>query len=486
MRIIHFFNKNQFVTAGMVMMVAVVLGIVLQQPLFWALPFIWILLPLIFNEIVQYTSYLFWVLLCVLPLSAEWQVTDALSLNFPDEAIMILLTGLFFFKWLLKPEVIPAFLLKHPLFFLIVLHIIWIAITCIYSENPILSIKFLLAKSWFIVPFVLLPALLIQSQKDFKRLALCFILPMLFVVVQAIVRHAFYQFSFEGIKKILSPFFRNHVNYSAMLVCIMAMLAAMLVLTPASQSSRKWLYGMMMVFIAGLILSYSRGAWLALLVGIIMAFVLYKKWLWQLVITGFVLIILITYGLVQQNKYLKLEPDFQHTIFHTNFKDHLEATVAMKDVSNAERIYRWVAGVNMVIDKPVTGFGPNNFYDYYKAYTNSGFKTWVSSNPDHSSVHNYFLLTALEQGLPGLLFFCTLFIAMLGYAQYLFHHLQGRFNAMVALTTGAVVAMVGTLNFLSDLIETDKIGSLFWLSAGILIVLSHRLKIEQQSIAGFK
>lgn len=486
MRIIHFFYKKPFLIAAIVLMTAIVLGIVLHQPLFFALPFIGIFLPLLYNGTVHYTSYLFWILLCALPLSTEWQVTDTLSLNFPDEAIMMLLTGLFFLKWLLKPEFIPSYVLKHPLFFLIVLHIIWVAITCIYSENPILSIKFLLAKSWFIVPFVLLPALLIQSQKDFKTLALCFIVPMLLVVVQALVRHTFYHFSFEGIKKTLSPFFRNHVNYSAMLVCVLAMLVAMLVLTPSTHSSRKWLYGIMMVFIAGLILSYSRGAWLALIVGMGIAFILYKKWLWQFVIGSFVLISLIVYGLVQQNKYLKLEPDFQHTIFHTNFKDHLEATVAMKDVSNAERIYRWVAGVNMVIDKPVTGFGPNNFYNYYKAYTNSGFKTWVSSNPDHSSVHNYFLLTALEQGLPGLLFFCTLFIAMLGYAQYLFHHLQGRFYAMVALTTGAVVAMVGTLNFLSDLIETDKIGSLFWLSAGILIVLSHRLKIEQQSIAGFK
>ncbi len=484
MRIIHFIHKNSFITAVFILVVAIVLSIILHQPLFLAVPFVWVSIPYVWNGIIRHTDFLFWLLLCMLPLSTEWQVTDSLSLNFPDEALMILLTGLLFFKWLLQPEIIPFYVLKHPLFFLIIVHICWIAITCIYSVNPILSFKFLLAKSWFIVPFVLVPTMLLQRQKDFKKLAVYLIIPMLLVVMQSIVRHTFYQFSFEGIKKTLSPFFRNHVNYSAMLVCLMAILVAMIVLAPAKHASKKWLYVGMLVLVAGFILSYSRGAWLAGFVGVVVAFVLYKKWLWQLIVGGFLAAIVFMYGLVQQNKYLKFEPDFQHTIFHPNFKDHLAATVTLKDVSNAERIYRWVAGVNMLMDKTITGFGPNNFYDNYKAYTNSGFKTWVSSNPDHSSVHNYFLLTSLEQGLPGLVFFLLLFFTMLGYSQYLFHHLQSRFYAVIALTTGAIIAMVGMLNFLSDLIETDKIGSIFWLSAGILMVLSQQLTIEKQSIAG--
>jgi hypothetical protein len=33
------------------------------------------------------------------------------------------------------------------------------------------------------------------------------------------------------------------------------------------------------------------------------------------------------------------------------------------------------------------------------------------------------------------------------------------------------------------MIETDKIGSLFWLSVGMVIVLSNKLKEEKESIA---
>jgi O-antigen ligase len=59
----------------------------------------------------------------------------------------------------------------------------------------------------------------------------------------------------------------------------------------------------------------------------------------------------------------------------------------------------------MVGDKYILGFGPGGFYNYYQSYTLSQFTTYVSNNPDRSSTHNYFLMTAVEQGLPGLLIF---------------------------------------------------------------------------------
>ena len=68
-----------------------------------------------------------------------------------------------------------------------------------------------------------------------------------------------------------------------------------------------------------------------------------------------------------------------------------------------ERLYRWVAGTRMTADKSILGFGPGNFYDYYKPFTlGTQFTTYVSENRDRSTVHNYLLMTAVEQGIPGL------------------------------------------------------------------------------------
>ncbi|HKB44970.1 MAG TPA: hypothetical protein VKC90_11295, partial [Chitinophagaceae bacterium] len=59
---------------------------------------------------------------------------------------------------------------------------------------------------------------------------------------------------------------------------------------------------------------------------------------------------------------------------------------------------------------------------------------------------------------------------MFYYAQYLYHRIQDIFYKTVSITVGVILVMITVVNFLSDLIETDKIGSLFFLCLGILIV----------------
>jgi O-antigen ligase len=137
----------------------------------------------------------------------------------------------------------------------------------------------------------------------------------------------------------------------------------------------------------------------------------------------------------------------------------------------------------MFVEKPITGFGPNSFYNQYKSYTVNRFQTWVSDNPEHSTVHNYFLLTLCEQGIIGLILFCALYFGMLLKAQSLYHCFQNQFYGQVALCIGLVLSMLGVVNFMSDMIETDKLGSLFWLSLGILLLLDQKLKEEQTLIA---
>ena len=137
----------------------------------------------------------------------------------------------------------------------------------------------------------------------------------------------------------------------------------------------------------------------------------------------------------------------------------------------------------MVAERPLTGFGPNSFYNQYRPYTVAAFKTWVSNNPEHSTVHNYFLLTAIEQGIPGLAILLLLWSGLLLSAQKLYHAFQSSFYRTVALITGVVLCMITLINLTSDMIETDKIGGLFWLCAGILISLQLKLKEEQSSLA---
>jgi O-antigen ligase len=353
----------------------------------------------------------------------------------------------------------------------------------VFSQNPLLSVKFFLARIWYVVPFVLLPQFFLTTQTLFKKAALLLLLPMAFVVIQCLGRHALTGFSFEGIKQTLSPFFRNHVNYSAMLVCLLAVLWAVKKLTPKSNPYYRWINIGLAVGLVALFFAYSRGAWVALFAGIATVLIIQRKWMTQSIVLASTAFIVLVTWLVADNNYVRFAPDYEHTIFHDDLGAHLQSTTSLKDLSNAERFYRWVAGAKMIAEKPVVGFGPNTFYGNYKNYTVDAFKTYVSNNPEHSSVHNYFLLTALEQGFVGLLLFCALLFKMLMYTQKLYHALHNTFYRTVALTTGVIIVMITAVNLMSDMIETDKIGSLFWLSVGVLIVLSNQLKIERESLA---
>jgi O-antigen ligase len=456
-----------------------VAAIILRESWLLAIPFGWLVLPPLYDYFIRNTASFFWLLLIALPLSAEINFTPQLGTDFPDEFLLILLTGASLVAMIHRPSWFPRSVAAHPLFLVLLLYFGWLIITCCYAVEPLLSFKYLLAKTWYIIPFVILPQKLLNAKDDIRKMARCLLLPMSLLVVQVLIRHALHGFSFEDTKYAMGPFFRNHVTYSAMLVCLLAVGWCVWKLSPKKSRQRKWVMAGLVAGCAGLVFAYSRGAWLALVLGIAGAWIIRKRWISGLIVIIVAAITVSTAWLVTDKHFMRFTPDHDHTVFHTDFGEHLGATVKGKDISTAERFYRWVAGFRMLADKPVTGFGPNAFYPHYRQYTVRAFETWVSDNPEHSTVHNYFILVALEQGLIGLLLFCLLYFGMLLHVQRLYHRLTDPFYRMIALTTGVVLIMIGVINFLSDMIETDKIGSLFWLSLGMIIVLERISNIEQ-------
>lgn len=479
----HLTYSRQFLFPVIIFWIAMVLAIV-QWQWYWALiPFIWIIIPGVFCLTAKYTEQLFWLLLIFLPLSTELNITPSLGLDFPDEVFMISLTGLSLLYWWHQPVSFPKNVWKHPLFFVLLMHISWIAITTIFSTMPLFSFKFLLAKTWYIIPFVILPSVWLSSVTRVEKMVRCLLWPMAIVVAVTLIRHAASGFSFESVNWHLHPFFRNHVNYGAMLVCLSVIAAGAYVLLPQQHRLKKWIGVLILLNLAGLLFSYSRGAWIALIAGLMTVWVVSKRYMGAAIVLAIVVVLVSTVWLVTDKRYFRFAPDHDRTVFHTDFSQHMSATLQFKDVSNAERFYRWVAGARMFADKPVTGFGPSSFYLQYKPYTVNRFETWVSNNPEHSTVHNYFLLTALEQGVIGLVIFCVLYFGMLWRVQQLYHQLHNRFYQVTAMVIAVVLVMIGVINFMSDMVETDKIGSLFWLSLGMIIVLEARLTEEKSSIA---
>ena len=422
----------------------------------------------------QQWRFIFFVLIFCLPWSFEYSFNSSLGTDLPDEPLMFLVAVLFLGQYFFKPlKTFPAW--KHPLMVLLFFYFGWIIITILFSSDWLVSLKFLLAKGWYIAAFVFAPLLILKSKRSIQTAALIFLISMLSVGVIALYRHALLGFRFANINNAVSPFFRNHVTYSAMLVCTVPVLIAIYQL---NKKFTALTVASLTIVLVALFFSYARGAWLALLIGFISYWLIRKQTL-LLAFTICLLVILVSVFWISKNdRYLNYANDYRTTIFHKNFEEHLVATYKLKDVSTAERFNRWVGGVRMIKDNWLTGYGPNTFYSNYKPYTIPVFKTWVSDNKDHSTVHNYFLLTLIEQGIPGLLFFLLLVGGILHYSEKLYKRISDRFYKTVVMACGVLLMMIITVNFLSDLIETDKIGSLFFLCLSILVVTDLHIKNE--------
>ncbi|MGV3657806.1 MAG: O-antigen ligase family protein [Chitinophagaceae bacterium] len=466
------FDTTFFYAAAAIFLAVAAVAVTMQQ--------LWLLLvPVAFAGaffLVQKPVLLFYVLAATIPWSVEYNFSGSLGTDLPDEPLMLLAAVAAVLILLYRRPAGYKKWLQHPITIVLLLQTLWLIITVATSSHPLISAKFLLAKGWYLLSFFLLPLLLLQNKLAWKRIALVLTLSMLAVTIVSVVRHAGYGFTFADVNKSLSPFFRNHVNYSALLVCTIPLLAAF-IFHAAQKGKKTFLILLLLIALVALYLSFARGAWLALIVGIAAYWLLKKRLLLPAYILAMLMAVAAVLWLQHNNRYLRYAHDFNTTVFHTNFKEHLVATYKLKDVSTAERFYRWVAGVRMTDERWQTGYGPNTFYHNYKRHTVPAFKTWVSNNPEKSTVHNYFLLTIIEQGVIGFL----LLLFLLGYAFYaaqkLYNQASG-FWRIGAACVAVILAMICTVNFLSDLVETDKVGSVFYMCLSFLVVAQAQREMQ--------
>lgn len=452
-------RELSYLPAVLIMALAIATATLWHQPYYLLLApaacFLW--------YVVQRPFMLLMLLWFSIPLSVEVQLSPTLGTDLPDEPLMWINTAAVGFVACHERKRIPS-LLRHPVIIWILGLWIWAWFSILANGAGWLALKYQLAKVWYLVPFLFGTLFLLRDRHALAKAFRFITIPMILLAGITLVRHSFSGFSFAEVSGASYPYFRNHVNYGALLVCCMPMVW----LLYKQDKNRWWLPALLLMAVA-LYFSYSRGAWLALPVGILAAWLLRKGWLLRVVTVTMVLVCLGFAWLVRDNNYLQFRPDYASTIYHADLKDHMEATYSMKDLSTAERFYRWIAGWRMGEEHPLTGVGPNHFYPAYRSYTVEAFRTYVSDNPEHSTVHNYFLLLLSEQGFPALVIFLLLVWTLFYYAQRNYEQYADAGQRRLLQAVVAILAMIMVLISLSDLIEADKIGPLFYTCIAVVI-----------------
>ncbi len=419
--------------------------------------------------IVDYKN-IFYGFFLLIPFSVELYLPGGLGTDLPSEPMMWLLLIVTFFVFVWNAKSIPQKLLTNKVSLIIILQLIWILITSLNSTFPIVSFKFFLAKLWYVIPFFFLPLLIIKKTNQLELIFKLFTFSTVIALTYVMIRHAGLGFSFAEINTAVRPIFRNHVNYAAMLVMIVPFIWA---LAQIKGSKKYW--AVLFYILLGIYLTYTRAAYGVIFLCIPMYFIIkfqLVRWVTPVAVVGVLALVL---TLVRGNEYLELAPDYERTITHKKFNNLIEATYKMEDISTMERLHRWVAGFQMLDDHPVLGFGPATFFNNYQSHTVSSFKTYVSDNPEKSGIHNYYLMTLVEQGFVGLLLLIALFLVPMLIAEKTYHQYRGTEHGywiMASILSYFCLIVLVTIN---DLLEVDKVGPLFYFCASILVLYSLNL-----------
>jgi O-antigen ligase len=224
--------------------------------------------------------YGFW---AVLPFSVEVYL-GSFGTDLPTEPIMLGLTGIAILVFITKMSSVSLRHLQHPISILIILHLGWMFFTCLFSRSPVISYKFFLAKLWYVIPFFFLSFHMI---KDVANVHLIFKILSVFLTAAisiVLIRHAIDGFTFMGSHHVVRPIFRNHVNYSAIVVAVLPFMWALYKNTESGYY-KKALILVLILFVFGTYFSYTRAAQLCVFISI-GAFFIFKYKLGKLAITG--------------------------------------------------------------------------------------------------------------------------------------------------------------------------------------------------------
>jgi O-antigen ligase len=414
--------------------------------------------------------WLYYLLFFVLPFSQEIGLFGGLSMDVPSEPLMLVLTACVLGAMMLGVGHIPRRELVNPLLVILALMLLWTAVDLLFSVAALKSFKYLLAKVWYIIPFLLGTLLIVRRPNETWRFAAVYVTGAALSVLYVASRHATKGFSFAEINWALHPFFRNHVIYAAMLALLVPFAWFAIQATSRGGVRLAWRVGLGIVLF-GLLTSYTRASILSLPIAGLFYVVMRLHLTRLLLLAVAVGVTLGVVYVVTGDRYMEFAPNYERTVFNgQNFEKHLEATYKLQDVSGMERVYRWVAAARMIGDKPITGSGAATFYPEYKRYTVKSFRTYVSDNPEKSTTHNYFLLQLAEQGTPGFLLFVTLIATSLLFAENLYHRsrAQPEVRRVVLAASMSLVVIIFHLT-LNELIEVDKIGPVFFICLALLV-----------------
>ena len=391
-----------------------------------------------------------------------------------------LLFGIMIVTWLkmFRDKELFKGLYKHPISILIGFYLFWMVLTTISSSMPIISLKLLITRLWFISSFYILGFVWFQNKHNVHRFIKAYLSGLSLVIIYTILHHSSRGFEHEAAHWVMSPFFKDHTSYGMSLALVLPFSFYIQKFVP--KGSGKFLFTLVLfLIISGTVMSYTRAAWLSLL----MAFCVYLVMKLRIkfsVLFGFAVFFTGFMLLFQTDILMALEKNSNES--SDSFTEHIASIYNVSsDASNLERINRWKSAIRLFLERPYLGWGSGTYQFNYSPYQNYHDKTIISTNNgDKGSAHSEYLTVLCEMGWPGLLIFLILIATILSRSIILYHKLNDKQEQFMLIACILGLVTYFSHAFLNNFLDTDKASVPVWAFVAIIVVLD--LKYTERKI----
>ena len=332
-------------------------------------------------------------------INLEQLEVGGVGMYLPTEPLLFGVLVLFIFK-LLSGKSIDQAIFKHPISFLLYAYLGWMAITCVTSEYPIVSLKYLTTRLWFIISFYFIAVHIFRQRAMMNSYLLLYFFSLTWVIVYTVVRHAQFGFDKDSAHWVMEPLFKDHTSYGAVLAMFFPIVIALLMQRNMNVLMRVLLTIGFIVLTVGLVLSYTRAAWISIIgAAAILAVMMLRIQLKQLMLAASLAAGILFIG--WDDIVMSLEQNKQESSDDLN--EHVSSiSNVSSDASNLERLNRWNCAVELFKERPVVGWGPGTYQFVYAPYQRSKDRTIISTNQgDGGNAHSEYLGPLCEQGVLG-------------------------------------------------------------------------------------
>lgn len=390
------------------------------------------------------------------------------EMSLPTEPLLF---GLMIIAWIkmFSDKVLFKGLYKHPISIVIIVYLLWLLLTSFSSSMPLVSVKLLVTRLWFISSFYVLAFAWFQEKENVHKFVKAYLLGLSLVAVYTIVQHAFRGFEHEAAHWVMSPFFKDHTSYGMALALILPFAFYLRKWSP-SGGGKVFYTAILLLIITATILSYTRAAWLSLVAALGVYIIMKLRVKFSLLSTIAVFLIGFLY-LFQTDILMALEKNSQDS--SDNFTEHISSMSNVStDASNLERINRWKSAIRLFEERPHVGWGSGTYQFNYAPYQNYYEKTIISTNAGNmGNAHSEYLSALAETGWPGLLILLVMVGLIFTKAIVLYHKLEDKQEQWILMACILGLVTYFTHAFLNNFLDMDKASVPLWAFVAIIVVL---------------